>query len=76
MIDWVKTNESFNNIVIHQNYAIMKLSPIIETKSKLLESIRKIFDEKFIEATTKGTQFVQRKSKLQGLIFFSLRFYS
>ena len=64
-------NESFNNIAIHQNCTIMKLSSKKENKDKIIELIKGFFDSKFIEETSRMTKFVQRKSKLQGIIFFS-----
>lgn len=69
-----KVNESFDNIAIHQNRFIMKLSSK-GNKDKIIELIQKFFDEKFIEEASRKTKFVQRESKLQGLIFFSLCFY-
>jgi hypothetical protein len=68
--DKKRVNESFNNIVIHQNYIIMKLSSN-ESKVKITKQIKGFFDTNFIKELSIATKFVQRKSKLQGLIFFS-----
>ena len=54
----------------------MKLSNANEAKDKLIEVIKGLFDAKFIEETARLTKFVQRESKLQGIIFFSLCVYS
>lgn len=54
----------------------MKLSRKKENKDKIIELIQGFFDTKFIEETARLTQFVQRSSKLQGLIFFSVCVYS
>lgn len=53
----------------------MKLSNKKENKDKIIELIQRFFDTKHIEATARLTQFVQRESKLQGLIFFSVCVY-
>jgi len=49
----------------------MKLSSKKTSKDKIIEVIKGFFDSKFIEETSRITKFVQRKSKLQGVIFFS-----
>lgn len=48
----------------------MKLSSDEKNKDKIIEIVQRFFDTKFIEETAKLTKFVQRKSKLQGVIFF------
>lgn len=50
----------------------MKLSIDSNNKSNLIEKIKEFFSSKFIEETSRLTQFVQRASKLQGLNFFSM----
>jgi hypothetical protein len=54
----------------------MKLSSSNGNKDKLIEIIQGFFDPKFIEEISRLTKFVQRESKLQGMIFFSLCVYS
>jgi hypothetical protein len=54
----------------------MKLSSKKENNNKIIEIIQGFFDTKYIEATARLTQFVQRESKLQGLNFFSVCVYS
>jgi hypothetical protein len=49
---------------------IMKLSSN-ESKVKITKQIKGFFDTNFIRELSIATKFVQRKSKLQGLIFFS-----
>ena len=49
----------------------MKLSSKKTSKDKIIELIKGFFDSKFIEETSRLTKFVQRKSKLQGIFFFS-----
>ena len=71
----MKVNESFNNIAIHQNRSIMKLSSKNENKSRIIEIIQKFFAPEFINKTSRLTKFVQRESKLQGIIFFSMCVY-
>jgi len=48
----------------------MKLSIKKANKDKLIEIIQGFFDTNFIEKTARLTKFVQRSSKLQGIIFF------
>lgn len=50
----------------------MKLSNVIDNKSKLIELIKGYFDTKIIEEISQKTKFVQRKSKLNSMIFFSV----
>ena len=54
----------------------MKPSNGKENKDKIIETIKEFFDSKFIEDMSKLTKFVQRESKVQGVIFFSLCVYS
>jgi hypothetical protein len=54
----------------------MKLSSKKTSKDKIIEQIKGFFDTKFIEETSRLTKFVQRKSKLQGIIFFLCVFTS
>jgi hypothetical protein len=54
----------------------MKLSSKKENKDKIIEIIKGFFDTKFIEETARLTKFVQRESKLQCIIFFSMCVYS
>lgn len=53
----------------------MKLS-ITENKNRLIATIKDYFDSEFIDKISRETKFVQRTSKLQGMIFFSMRIYS
>ena len=54
----------------------MKLSSKKESKDKLIEIIEGFFETKLIEKIARVTKFVQRESKLQGVIFFSMCVYS
>ena len=54
----------------------MKLSSKNENKSRIIEIIQKFFDPEFINKTSRLTKFVQRESKLKGIIFFSVCVYS
>lgn len=40
------------------------------TKDKIIGKIKEFFDKKFIETIARTTKFLQRESKLQGIIFF------
>jgi hypothetical protein len=53
----------------------MRLSNVNESKDKLIGTIKGFFDTKFIEEIALLTKFVQRRSKLQAINFFSLRLY-
>ena len=53
----------------------MKLSNGTKSKDKIIEIIKGFFDTKFIETTARSRKFVQRESKLQGVIFFSVCVY-
>jgi hypothetical protein len=48
----------------------------IRNKDKIIVVIKEFFDTEFILKTAKLTHFVERESKLGGLIFFSLRIYN
>lgn len=48
----------------------MKLSSTKRNEDNIIAIIKGFFDPKFIEETATLTKFVQRESKLQGLIFF------
>jgi hypothetical protein len=57
----------------------MKLSSTISTlenKDKIIGLIKEFFDTEFISKVSRLTNFVERESKLGGLIFFSLCIYS
>jgi hypothetical protein len=54
----------------------MKLSSKKSNKDKIIEQIQGFFDPKYIEEISRLTKFVQRKSKLQGVFFFLMCFYS
>jgi hypothetical protein len=53
----------------------MKLSSKKENEDKIIERIKGFFDTQFIEEISRLTKFVQRKSKLQGIVFFSMCVY-
>ena len=50
----------------------MKLSTKSKDKNKIISIIQKFFDIDKIGETAKATHFVQRESKLDSVIFFSL----
>lgn len=50
----------------------MKLSTKSKDKNKIISIIQKFFDIEKIEATARATNFVQRASKLDSVIFFSV----
>jgi hypothetical protein len=50
----------------------MKLSSKKENEDKIIDRIKGFFDTQFIEEISRLTKFVQRKSKLQGIVFFSM----
>ena len=50
----------------------MKLSTKSKDKNSIILVIQKFFDNEKIEETARATNFVQRESKLDSVIFFSL----
>jgi acyl carrier protein len=50
----------------------MKLSKKSNDKNKIISIIQKFFDIDKIEETARATNFVQRESKLDSVIFFSV----
>ena len=50
----------------------MKLTEVLQDKSKLMEQIQKFFDKEVIEKFSRESGFIQRKRMLEGMDFFSL----
>lgn len=68
----VKVKESFNKIAKIKIAIDMKLSTKSKGKDKIISTIQKFFDIEKIEEIARATNFVQRKSKLDSVIFFSV----
>jgi hypothetical protein len=62
--------------IVFPNQLFMKQTKTLHDKNSLVEQISKFFDKEKVEQVARETKFVQRESKLDGMIFFSLCVYS